>query len=375
MKIMQVITGLGPGGAEKIVAMLSEGLLSAGHSVTVVSLLPAPLESEIPDRLAAAGVEIVFLNAGGFGLPLFWKLRRVVRRVRPDVVHAHLIHANLLSRLACLGLGIPLVNTVHTAERRPGKGIYFLADRLTCFLACGTAVSRAVAAFHENALRLPPGSMRVIYNGVETVFPAPEELRKNLLEKWNPDGADKIVASIGRIDAMKGYGLLLDRLSALSKLIPPGRKWLFLIFGDGPEREKLIRRAAGLRFENITVRLVGFRADAAPMLAAADVFLSASLCEGYGLAVAEAMTLGLPVVCNSVDAIPELCALYDGDSFLFDFKNDPDGDDLAIKLLAASECAHSAGKNVSPPALMIASYLNLYKALLKARARKKKPRG
>lgn len=371
MKILQIITGLGGGGAEKITALLAEGLKAGGHEVIVLSLLPQPETPGIPQRLERAGIEVRYLNAAKSDPCLLWKLRRAIREIAPDLVHSHLMHPNLLSRLACAGLGIPVVNTIHTAEKRRRKGIYFLLDRLTRRLAWSvTAVSRAAAAFHEKACGFPPGSIHVIRNAVEPVIPAPAELCTELLKLWAPEGADKIIGSIGRLDAMKGYELLLDRLDPLSRIIPPNAKWLILILGDGPDREKLERKAAALRLENLRVVFAGFRADAAPLMNLFDVFLSTSLCEGYGLAAAEAMTLGLPLVCNGTDAIPELCRAYNGDSFLFDMTEDTEGEDMALKLLSASECARSAGQCISSPEKMIRSYLVLYQVLLKKR---KKP--
>ena len=368
MKILQIITELGGGGAEKIIAMLSEGLIASGNTVTVVSLLKEPQDMTIPDRLRSAGVNVIFLNGRKSDPFLLFRLRRVIKRVAPDVIHAHLVHPNLLSRLASAGLGIPLVNTIHTAEKRAGKKKYFLLDKLTWKLAdCVTAVSASAAAFHRQACGLKKSvNIRVIPNAVEPVVPAPEELCKNLRDQWCP-GADKVIGCVGRLDAMKGYEVMLDRLEPLSRLIPDGEKWLLLVLGDGPDREKLERKAAALRYDNLKVVFAGFRNDAASLMNLFDVFLTPSLCEGYGVAVAEAMTLGLPVVCNRIDALPELCRAYHGDSFLFNMEEDEDGTEMAVQILSASACERSGGMVLMTQEKMVQLYQRLYEALCRRR--------
>ena len=365
LKILFVITSLGPGGAEAVVAELARELVKSGHTPFVVSLSRPPANDMIGRRLAECGVDVRYLNGSKTDLFLLFKLRRVIKSVSPDVVHSHLIHPNLLCRLAISGTGIPLVNTIHIAERRRGKWWYFLLDRLTYFLADAvTAVSCAAAAYHAERCGMDVKDIRVIYNAVEAVPEAEKTLLDDLRTQWRLEGADKVIGSIGRLDRQKGYDLLLSRLGVLSRLIPPGRKWVFLIIGDGAEMENLRAQAASLRFENISFRFPGFRTDAKVVMALFDVFVMPSRYEGYGLALAEAMTLGLPVVCSSADSLPELCRLYSGDSFIVDMDSDTEGDDLAMKLLAASECSHSAPCVVCTNSEMTLEYLKLYEELL-----------
>ena len=371
MKILQIITELGGGGAEKMLRMLAEGLKETGHTVTVLSLCAPPREQTIPDQLRAAGISVEYLHARKSDPFLLLKLRQKIKRIAPDIVHSHLMHPNLLSRLACATLKIPVINTVHTLERRRGKKFYFFLDRLTARLAFITAVSASAAAYHERKCRLKPGSIKVIRNAVEPVEPAPAEFCRDFLKPYLPKGgADRIIGSLGRLDAMKGYDVMLDRLDALSRLIPDGEKWLILILGDGPDREKLEEKAAALHYDNLKVKFAGFQTNAAPLMNSFDVFFTPSLCEGYGLAVAEAMTLGLPIVANDIDALSELCRMYDGDAFLFNMKKDDDGENMALELLKASECDRSSGMIVMEKQKMVRAYSHFY-SLIRKKFRKK----
>lgn len=343
MKILQIITELGGGGAEKMLAMLASGLKEAGHDVTVLSLCAPPRDLTIPARLESAGICVKYMNARKCDPFLVWKLRKTIRAIAPDVVHSHLVHPNLLSRLACAPLKLPLINTIHTAEKRRGRGFYFYLDRITNKLAFSTAVSASAAIFHEKKCHLPPGSIKVVPNAVEPAEMPSAERRREFLAQFDIK-ADKVIGCVGRLDAMKGYALMMNRLDALSKSIPAQEQWLILILGDGPDRKKLEQQAAALPYKNLRVRLAGFQKDAASLMDTFDVFFSPSLCEGYGLAVAEAMAIGLPIVANRVDALPELCEKYNGDSFLFDMDSDPAGVDMAAKLVSAGKCVRSADR-------------------------------
>ncbi len=369
MKILQVITELGGGGAEKIIAALSEQLIRAGHHVTVLSLQSAPENRTIPERLERTGCTVIYLNGKKYDPFLVWKLRQKIKELSPDIIHSHLIHPNLLSRLACAGLSGPLlVNTIHTAEKRKNKGFYFLLDRLTWRMADHlTAVSEAAAMFHEQHCGLHAGTISVIPNGLSPVQPAKPERCREVKTQLGINEDERIIACIGRLDEMKGFQYLPERLDSIASKIPDGEKWVIVIFGNGILYPVLAGKSA-VHPEKLRIVCAGFYPDAPSLLTMADVFLSTSLCEGYGLAAAEAMSLGLPLVCNSTDAIPELCRRYTGKSFLFDMLSDPDGTILADRLHGAMQCGKTEGMILTTAEEMAESYLELYRRNRKAGA-------
>ena len=135
MKLLMILTELAPGGAEKVVLELTRQLRRRAHDVTVVSLMPEPPEERraIPEGLSACGAKVIYLNVVKKAPWRLLSLFRVIREEKPDVIHSHLIHPNLLSRFVNLWTRKPLVNTVHIAERRPGKGLFFRLDGLTFY--------------------------------------------------------------------------------------------------------------------------------------------------------------------------------------------------------------------------------------------------
>lgn len=361
MKIMMVITELGPGGAEKVVLDLTRLLKGAGHENVVVSLKPEPENRKIPDALEKSGIRVVYLNSSKMNPFILFRLASVIKKEKPDLMHSHLIHPNILTRLANRFFRLPLVNTVHIAEQRKGLKLFFLLDRQT-FPLCTvcTAVSQAAAKRHEELCHLPPDSIRVIPNAVDPVVPASEELCLQLRNEWKIPGHAKIFGSVGRFNHQKGFDLLLSCLPGVAKTIPDGEFWTFLILGEGQERAALEKQLSGLELPgNIQVLMPGFRSNAASLMNLCDVFVMPSRYEGWPLALAEVMTLGLPVVCNNVPSVAEPCGKYYGTSFLVDFEN---GDFTAVSdaLYMASRCDTRTPQCLMSSPEMLRAYMDTY---------------
>lgn len=365
VRIVSVITELAPAGAERMLADLVRGQIAHGHEARVVSLCPEPEDSSVADDLRSAGAEVVFLGARKTSfLSLPFRLRRAIRGFRPDVAHSHLMHANLASRIALAGTGIPLVNTIHISERRPGKGVFFRLDRMTFRLAdVATAVSEAAARHHERMCGLPTGTIRVVSNGIDPVDPASEQVIRAFVDECGLGPCSCLLASVGRLDRQKGYDRLLSRLPALSARIPKGEIWGLAIFGEGPERAALEAQARALPCENILVVLPGRFAGAASLTAGFDVFLMPSRSEGCPLALLEAMSLGLPVVTSDADSLPELCRNYTGFSACLSFEEDADGTWFAEAVVRAAESGRSLPCILTTKEEMIEQYETIYHQL------------
>ena len=364
MKALLVVTGLFPGGAERIVLETVRGLLKAGHRAAVVSLQaePAGDERTIVNELERLGIHPYFLNLSLLRGYRLFALPGIIRREAPDVVHSHLMHANLAARLARLFLRFPLINTIHIAERR-GKlsvKLLFLLDRFTVGLCdIYTAVSQAAARFHERKCHFHSGSILTVYNGSDRVVPKPADQLAALRQEWGLGGVRKLIGSIGRLDYQKGYDILLRGLPALRPLIPPGEQWGILLIGDGPERTALLQLAAETEQKMPELRIVlpGYRPDASSLLPMLDLFVMPSRYEGFGLALTEAMSVGLPALCSKADSLPELAAESPENTLSIDFT----GPDLTENYRRALALPRLPGKVFHTTEEMTAQYLELYR--------------
>ncbi|BBM84059.1 glycosyltransferase [Candidatus Uabimicrobium amorphum] len=360
MKIVQVITELRPAGAERIVLELSRGLKKNNHDVAVISLLPIPEKSVIVEELHSLNIEVYSLNLTKFCMWRIFKLRSMLRNLQPQIVHAHLIHANIVTRLNAWRKQYILVNSVHIAEKRPGKKWHFLCDRFT-LRHCDsmTVVSNAVQRFHSQKLGIHPSQLPVIYNGIDIPAPISQQQVTHLKKLWKVDHCTKIIGSIGRLEPQKGYDMLFELLPTLSNKIPENESWAIVILGEGQQREVLQQYPS---LSNIEIRLPGFRKDAAHCIGAFDLFVMPSRYEGFGLALVEAMSHGVPILANDVDSLPELLQVYQNGS-VTNFANINTVEKM-IKQLAISQ--RTPYKEFTLPN-MISQYLDLYCKLYRER--------
>lgn len=308
MNIVQVMTDIRPAGTESVVLDLSRSLRGRGHPVAVVSLLSEPAVSPISSALRDAGIPVHSLN---LDKRRSWRVARLgplLRELSPDLVHSHLFHANVACRLV-RGRTFALVNTVHTVEDRARKALEHVLDRWTRRRADAlTAVSHAAAEFYAAKLGIGAGMVTVVPNGIAPPAPVDETASAALRREWGVESCAVVLGSVGRLVHYKGFDLLLDLAGQLAAERPETRLALVVI-GDGPERSALLQRARTLP-ANLTVVFPGYRPDAASACGAFDLFVMPSRLEGFGLALVEAMSHGLPVLVNEVGSLPELVQGY-----------------------------------------------------------------
>jgi len=303
VKILLVITGLGVGGAERLVTNLADHFATAGHEVVLAYFHGKP---ELrPDDPRVRLVNLHMRRSPLGVMAALRRFRRIVREFRPDVVNSHLVHANILTRLLRLVAPIPrLVSSAHNTNEQ-GRG-RMLAYRLTDRLAdISTNVSNeAVEAFeHQDALR--PGRMVAIHNGIDTTaFTFNPAARERLRSRLGLDEAVSLLLAVGRLREQKDYPNLLRAFAGLEG--GPVKPRLAIV-GDGPLRGELEVMAKSLGVAD-RVHFLGVRHDVPALMAASDVFVLSSAWEGFGLVAAEAMACERPVVATDCGGVREVVA-------------------------------------------------------------------
>jgi glycosyltransferase involved in cell wall biosynthesis len=218
------------------------------------------------------------------------ELRGLVRRMRPDLVHAHLYATAVAAGAATVGTGIPLIVTEQTeAPWRNGRA------RLASRFAYGRA--RAVIAVSDpirdlliTEYRVPAAKVKVVRNAV-----------KPMRSRDRNGRPGHIVGTIARLHPEKGIGFLLDAAPQIAAAVPDVR---FALVGEGPLRDELEAQADLLGIAD-RVDFVGGRADARRLISGFDVLALPSVSEGTPLTIVEAMLAGVPVVASAVGGIPE----------------------------------------------------------------------
>ena len=301
-RIALLITELHPAGAERVVFELATRLDRDRFEVLVCSLTsPGGDDGAIAAALADVEIPVVSVRMR-HKLDVFGarRLARAVRDFRPDVLHAHLFHANLAARLLGRRVGVErVVSTIHIVERRP-RHLRRILERLSAgrddrTVCVSEAVCRHAAA--ELGVRDPV----LIPNGIDLGhfrdLPPRDRARADLGLPAGP-----VIGAVGRLTHQKGCDVLLRAFAALSR---GGEAPSLLFAGTGEDAASLRALAEELGVAP-RVHFVGFQRDVRTVYAAIDVFCMPSRWEGFGLAMVEALAAGVPVVAADVDSLPEV---------------------------------------------------------------------
>ncbi|MGY2487087.1 glycosyltransferase [Cupriavidus sp. CP313] len=305
MRILLLCTGLRMGGAEQQVAGLARQFADNGHAVAVVSLAPG-CDVTLPASVTVLPLEMRKAPAS-FARAL-WQLHAFVRQWHPDVIHAHMVHANLLARvLAALTAAPPVLCTAHSA--REGGRLRMLAYRLTDrWAALTTHVSATGRQAMIDAGAVPAERIRVMPNGIDTSRFSPDPARRLQTRAAlgvTPD--TRLIVNVGRLVPEKAQQTLIDAFAALVRTPPAAAQAeiRLMLAGDGPLRGEL---EASVRRNGLDglVTLLGMRRDVPALLNAADLFVLSSEIEGMPLVVGEALASGCPVVATDAAGVAEL---------------------------------------------------------------------
>lgn len=306
MRILHFQKASGIGGSERHLLLLLPALAAAGAEVRI-AVATSGEGTRFVQAMRDAGVECVAAPAGPDVNPLLtrWAATQA-RRFDADVLHTHLIHADLHGQPAALLAGAAGVSSMHGTpaflRRPPMRQIAAAVGRLP---RRTIAISRGVASFIDDLGLRPPGTVRVVQYGLDaTRWHAPGDARQLARERYGFDDGDVVVAITARLIAGKGHDLLLD---AVRLALPRAPRLRLLIAGNGPTAGEVERAAASLPAG--TVHLTGFLDDVRPVVWAADVLAFPTdprLGEGFGLAALEAAAAGRPVVVTAVGGLAEV---------------------------------------------------------------------
>lgn len=302
------------GGVFEHVAALCAGLSERGHEPVVAG----PFDG----RPSAVDAEVLPLELGrsvrpGADTRAIAATARLVRRLKPDLVHAHSSKAGAVARAARpTSARVPLVYTPHGYafagyfERAAERRAYRAAERLLAPLA--TITLCVCDAERRLAKSVGARRTRVVHNGVREARPVPPRADVAALGEGGP-----VVGALTLLRPGKGIETLVDAVPRLLESVPDAR---VAVAGDGPDRAALEARARAGGVEH-AVHLIGQIEAAMPLLAGSDVFVSASWAESFPLNVLEAMAAGVPIVATDVGGTSE--AIEDGRSGLLVAPRDP----------------------------------------------------
>jgi glycosyltransferase involved in cell wall biosynthesis len=298
-RIVILITTLTFGGAETQVLRLANELKMRGWEVCVVCMVkPTAYMSQLQAQHIA--VHSLDMKRGVPDVRAIFRLANLIRDFRPDIVHCHMFHANLLGRVTRLFCRIPaLVCTAHnfreTSEQDGPTWHKELLYRITDPLADKTTII-CNAAF-ERYVRVgavPRRKFQMIPNGVDTDHFMRSKNRRKIAREALGISSEFVWLAVGRLVKQKDYPTLFRALELLKH-----QQFVLLLAGNGPLEEELREecRRRGLEGQ---VRFCGAREDILDLYNAADAFVMSSEFEGLSAALLEAASTGLPAVVTDV---------------------------------------------------------------------------
>jgi len=312
-KIVYVIGSLGRGGAETQLLMLMRGLKDSEFASLLFVL---ERQGDLREEVEAAGIPI---TDGGYDSlasrlmkpPLLaralFRLWRLLRRQHPDVVHGVLPLTNLFAAVAGRLAAVPLVITSRRAlnthqDRVPG---WRYADMLSARLS-DLIVANSMAVKEDTVRREGGGSdkIKVIHNGIDAQhLRAAADSRERARASLGLGPLDLVLIVVANLIPYKGHAELLD---ALARLLPRHPRLRLLVVGEDRGIGGTLREQADLLGVSSSVKWLGLRRDIPALLAAADIYISASHEEGFSNALLEAMAAGKPVVATRVGGNVEM---------------------------------------------------------------------
>jgi glycosyltransferase involved in cell wall biosynthesis len=312
MRIARVIARLNVGGPARHVAWLTAAI---EDSILVTGRV-APGEDDMSGFARALGVEPIVLGEMSRALSwrdavVVWRLFRIFRRFRPDVIHTHTAKAGTVGRVAGLLYRLTTrrrVRFVHTFHGHVFHGYY---GRLAT--AIFLTIERALARVTDAIVVLSPrqrdeihGRYRVGRAAQFIIVPLGLDLAPYAKPIADPRAALElprdafVVAIVGRLTEVKDHEFFLRAFAAWGD-----ERAMAIIVGDGHLRGALERLARDLGIEH-RVRFLGTRHDPEVFYRAADLVVLTSRNEGTPLTILEAMVAGVPVLATAVGGVPDL---------------------------------------------------------------------
>lgn len=316
IQLVQIIDRLNVGGPTPYLLFLSRALESRGYRSTVVKGQVASGEAEMVDVIRRSGIQP--LEMPGFSraivpirdIRVLVALYRLLRRVRPEIVHTHKSKAGVVGRIAAWLAGVPV--TLHTFHGLVFKGYFsawktsliLLVERL---LARRTDVLVAVSELQRDELLADrvatPSRIRTVPLGVDLEpFLNRQRGDAGFREELGFGAATKLVGLVARLVPIKGVDVFLSAAEEVAEALPDVR---FVVIGDGELRADLecAARDAGL---GDSVRFTGFRDDMARIYGSLDLSVLSSHHEGLPVALLESVACGCYVVATRVGGVPDL---------------------------------------------------------------------
>jgi len=293
MRLTFVIYSLSPGGAERVMSIMANYWAEKGWPVTLLSFDDGSkdpfykLHSSITHRpLGVAQKSSNTFRGLINNMKRIRVLRRAIRTSAPQAVIAFTSRVNVQVLLATMGLDLSVIISERTVPSHRSLGTIWEFLRRWCYKksSCLIVQSQGVLSLFSNGSKM---KMRVIPNPV-----VKSNGLGSCLENKSPASEKKALMSMGRLEAVKGFDLLLKAFAQVAQKYPD---WSLVIWGEGSQRASLEKLRDDLGLQNCA-QFPGLTNAPSKEMGRADLFVLTSRWEGFPNVICEAMVCGLPVI-------------------------------------------------------------------------------
>ena len=295
-------------GGQNQVLLTVNGLRSIGQRAALVAHPDGELR-----RRAAEGLDLIpIAPRTEVDLSSAWKFSRIIKRLQPDIIHAHDPHG---VAMAALALSIASASNRSTGSRQEAPKLPALVAarrvdfhlkgnsfsrwkyrQVDCFIAASEAIRQML--FGDG---VPADRTVTVHEGIDVEHAAAAPPVNVHEAFWLPHGSP-VVGNVAALVPHKGQRYLIDAAHLVVQQIPDAR---FVILGEGELREHLEKQVHEHHLEK-HVLLPGFRTDVLGCIKGFDLFVMSSVTEGLGTSLLDAMACARPIVATTAGGIPEI---------------------------------------------------------------------
>lgn len=303
VNILHITSGLALGGAERMLLTLVKELDKEKYNIKVCCWRG---KRELKKDIEDAGVQVIDLEQeDGNIFKVSLKLRKVIKNNNIQLIHSYLFDADLCGFLAGKSTGVPvIVSSVPSFTFLRSKKHQLRYKLMSLFFDSFIPISKAIAEYMVKYCRIKPAKLVVVHPGFLNKFNLEKDKEeiKRMREDFGLVENDIVIGTVARLDPRKGYHYLLESVAQVFKIYPTVK---FLFVGEGELKPELEEFAKKLSISSKII-FVGKVTNIPSFLSLLDIFVLASLDEGFGIVILEAMTASLPVVASRVGGIPEI---------------------------------------------------------------------
>lgn len=314
MRVLTLIDSLAVGGAERSLAMMTPELVARGVDVHVAYLVD---REGVGPELEAGGATVHSLAGPRGRFRAIGRTMRLIRELRPDVLHTTLFEADIVGRVAGRLSGVPTISSFVTESYGPEhynnpeyspikvRGAHWVDVFTARLVTRFHAVSASAADVMSSRLRVSRHKIDVIHRGRDPkrIGVRSAERRNMARKSLGVDDDTPLILAVGRHYHFKGLDLVVHAMKDVLEVIPNCQ--LVIAGREGPATPELLAIAeADGTTDHLTI--AGYRSDVADIMCAADVFVLPSRAEGSPGVLIEAMALEVPTVASDIPSVREL---------------------------------------------------------------------